>query len=401
MSKQDLRTKSSPSRKTTAESRKEYPKEFVTASFFGFSPVVHPSIEKHHVFKIKTIRDPFLSLSTTSYPFGIDLTEKISFLEKYELDRWESLPPPIMVSYKKPVPGSEYKKTSDTVIGLEIFGLQGSIAEALLIRSALSILEDEGKTGLSIALNSIGDKESISDYERMLHAYVRKNGNGMPTELKKIIKESIFMLPTTTQKEFEKWRLEAPKSMSFLTENSRRHFKEVVEYVESFGVPYEIDTKLLGSPTHGAHTIFEIRDTEGQVHASGFRYTRLSKKLGLKREVSAICTTVLCGKTDKNEQGKHIPKPKFYLVQLGFGAKAEALQVIETLRKAKIAIGHSLAKDKLQSQISTAENMKVSHILLIGQKEALERTVVVRDNETRAQESVPLDSLVTYLKRLK
>jgi histidyl-tRNA synthetase len=400
MPKNETSTAIAPQRKAQ-EGRKEYSKEFITASYFGFSPITAPAIEKHIATRVKNVRDPLLSLFPTPYPFGIDLSEKLAFLEQYEMDRWESLPPPVMVSYKRPLPGSDQKKTGDTVIGLEIFGLQGSIAEALLIRSALSLLEDEGVTELTVVLNSIGDKESIADYERMLSTYVRKNGTGMPPELKKIIKESIFALPTTTNKDFEKWRLEAPKSMSFLSENSRKHFKEVVEYVESFGIPYEIDTRLLGSPAHGAHTVFEIRDAAGKVHASGYRYSKLSRKLGFKKEVSVITATVVCGKIDKTETLRLIPKPRFYLVQLGFGAKAEALQVIETLRKAKIAVGHSLAKDKLQSQLGTAENMKVSHILLIGQKEAYDRTVVVRDNETRAQESVSLDSLVSYLKNLK
>jgi histidyl-tRNA synthetase len=388
------------SRNRQTKKREDYSKEFITASFFGFLPTQTPSIEKQTLFRSKQITDPLLSQNNTPFPFKVDLVEKIAFLEHYEIDRWDSLPSPIMVSYRRPIAGSEHRKSSDTIIGLEMFGTSGSIAEALVIRTALSILEDEGETSLTISLNSIGDKDSVSDYERMLNTYLKKNGATMPADLKKKLRDCIFYLPSSKQKEFEKWRLEAPKSMSFLSENSRRHFKEVVEYVESFGIPYEIDTTLLGSPYYGVHTVFEIKNADGEVLSCGYRYSRLSKKMGLKKDIPAITATVRCKKGPKNDATRPLPKPKFYLVQLGMGAKAEALQVIEMLRKAKIAIGHSLSKDKLQSQIGTAENMKVSHILLIGQKEALERTVVVRNNETRSQESVPLDSLVSYLKNL-
>lgn len=382
------------------ERPQEFGKEFICASYFGFSPTSAPHIEKGTILKAKQYRDPLFEIRPPQFPFGFDIAEKIAFLEKYEHDRWDSLPHPITLSYKRPVPGSEMKKTQESILGLEIFGIGGSIGEALLIRTALSLLYDAGFEDLMIVQNSLGDKESLSDYEKMLNSYIRKNNTNMPPDLKKEIKESVFALPTITQEAHQKWKHETPKSMSFLSEPSRKHFKEVVEYIESFDIPYSIDPSLIASPQSCVHTVFEIRDKDGITRASGYRYTKLAKKIGFKKELHAMTATINLGKKDKEAISKPIPKPKFYLVQLGMGAKAEALQVIEILRKAKIPVGHALAKDKLQSQIGTAENMKVSHILLIGQKEAYEKTVVVRDNETRAQESVPLKDLVTYLKAL-
>ena len=70
-------------------------------------------------------------------------------------------------------------------------------------------------------------------------------------------------------------------------------------------------------------------------------------------------------------------------------------------RKAKIAVIHSLTKDKMQSQMGSAENARVPYILLVGQKEAIENSVVVRDTNTRVQETVFLKDLPEYLKKLK
>ena len=93
-------------------------------------------------------------------------------------------------------------------------------------------------------------------------------------------------------------------------------------------------------------------------------------------------------------------KSKFYFIQLGHDAKLKSLQILETLRQAKIPVYQSLSKDKLLGQIASAEKMQIKYVLIMGQKEALENTVVVRNMDTRSQDTVPLNELVAYLKKL-
>ncbi len=89
------------------------------------------------------------------------------------------------------------------------------------------------------------------------------------------------------------------------------------------------------------------------------------------------------------------------MVQLGNTAKLKALNVVEMLRKHKIPIYHSITKDKITGQLSGAEYMKATHVLIMGQKEAVENSMVVRDIITRKQETVSLADLPKYLKELK
>ncbi len=385
---------------------KEFDTHLLTAAYFGFTPIKSPEITKEDIAKQKTIKDPLADhpRSKLEWPFNHDVIEKAAILRTYVDWKWESLPPPILVAFKKPLSGSDHKKNPhDTILGLEILGLTNSSAEAILIRTALSILEDEGCKNLSIYLNSLGDKESISDFERIIGTYVRKNVNNMTADLRKAIKKDIFEIVRSPDMKGDKIPGETPKSMSFLSEDSRLHFKEVVEYIESFDIPFSITPTLIGSPTFCSHTLFEIRggDDGKTLLANGYRYSRLAKKIGFKREIPAIGATIAFKKKDKCAMVKGTPRIKFYLVQLGFGAKMKTLKALEILRQAKIFVAHSLAKDKLQSQLTSAENMKTPYMLLIGQKEASEECVVVRDADTRVQESVPLCDLVEYLKKLK
>ena len=78
--------------------------------------------------------------------------------------------------------------------------------------------------------------------------------------------------------------------------------------------------------------------------------------------------------------------------------KLRCFEIIEILRKAKIPIAQSLTKDSLSAQLGTAEKLGVAYALILGQKEALEGTVIVRNMDTRSQDTIKMDKLADYLK---
>lgn len=82
-------------------------------------------------------------------------------------------------------------------------------------------------------------------------------------------------------------------------------------------------------------------------------------------------------------------------------AKLKSLTLIEMLRKAGVFVVQSLSKDKLSAQLAQAEKMGIPYILMMGQREASENSVVVRNLDTMSQETVKIDELVKYLKKLK
>ena len=138
-----------------------------------------------------------------------------------------------------------------------------------------------------------------------------------------------------------------------------------------------------------------------EIIASGGRYDGLAKKIGLKKDIPAIglkisSKNLLIGAPIHSK----IKVPRFFFLQLGFEAKLKGLNVIEILRKSKILVCKSLSRDMLGGQIALAEKMKLPSSLIMGKKESMENTIMVRDMNTRAQETVPIGNLAAYLKRL-
>jgi histidyl-tRNA synthetase len=103
----------------------------------------------------------------------------------------------------------------------------------------------------------------------------------------------------------------------------------------------------------------------------------------------------------KNLAPRIMKKPKVYFIQVGFEAKLKSLNVIEILRKAHVPVAQSLSKDSLGAQLAVAEKSGAPYVIIFGQKEAVEQSVIVRNMETRSQDTVPLSELSTYIKQLK
>ncbi len=202
----------------------------------------------------------------------------------------------------------------------------------------------------------------------------------------------------------------APKSMDFLSESSRTHFQEVLEYLEALGISYHINNHLIGNKKYCTETIFSIinanhdkNDSQPKTLAVGVRYDGLSKKIGLKKEIQGVGISILIKnkKPELRKEIKKVKKPFASFVQLGFESKLLSLQIIEELRSVKIPLYLSLARDRLGAQVSVIEKHQIPYALIMGKKEAVEKTVIVRNNETHAQEIIAIDDLPKYMKKLE
>jgi len=98
----------------------------------------------------------------------------------------------------------------------------------------------------------------------------------------------------------------------------------------------------------------------------------------------------------------HKTKLKIFLIHVGEVTKKKGLALIEEFRRENLAVVEALGKDSLSAQLERASSMKSPIALILGQKEAYEESIILRDMETGVQESVPLSKVVEEVrKRLK
>jgi histidyl-tRNA synthetase len=369
---------------------KTYLAPVTIAKFYGFCPTVSPSIIK-------------LDLEgTKGYDEAVCPHEFAAIIRNYTETRQNILPQPILEWMDRPFPGSGERKRPMRLEGsLLSIGSTKPICECLSIEAALSLLASLGYKDLEVRLNSIGDKDSAQDFEKKTLNYLKKSMATFPPDLRNELKKDHFALIKSQKEEWLPFRGCSPKPLDFLTEVSRLHFKEILEFLEIRNIPYSINDSLIVDPKFASEAVIAIVTKDGEEVARGIRVNRLAKKLGHKKEVPLfkLDISVKLKKAVKEVKDKS-EKPRFYLIQFGPEAKLKSFLVLHELYRAQVPLIHSIVKDKLGSQIGVAESSGIPYIILLGQKEALENSVVLRNAFTRAQEIVPISQLADKVKSL-
>lgn len=360
------------------------------AKFFGFKPTNSPSITREDISNTKNFDERF-------FP-----EERAAILRSYLDEKWAAAPQPIRFYMDRPFSGSQIKKKSATLEGsLVTLNSFKSANECLSIQACLAILNAVGYKDLEVELNSIGDKESVSEFQKKLTLFIKKSISEFPADLRQAVKKDPFVLFRESKPEWQKSLTECPKSIDFLSETSRLHFKEVLEFLEIMSIPYNFNTNLIGDTQTGSETVFNILTEDKKVLASGFRFNRMAKKIGQKKELGCTILNINAKlkKPLKKLKSKN-QKPELCLVQFGTEARLQSFLVLRELFRAKTPIIHMVDKDRLGDQMVVADRSGATHIILIGQKEAFDNSVVIRNTTTRAQEVVLISDLAQKIKSL-
>ena len=392
-------------------SREHLDKIGEVAMYYGFEPAKSPAISKQDMDAAKDILEHDYVDDETEKHVRLPLhaEEKIALIRSYQEQNMHMLPQPVLLYFKDPCRGSK-KSSYPRYADLEILGTSGPIAEATLIQTARAMLAEEGYKETMVEINSIGDHDSMARFSRELTAYYRKNMNEMSVECRQLFKKDPFELLAARDASCKELNAKAPKSMDFLTETSRMHLEEVLEYLETLHIPYVISNSLIGNRKYCTETIFTVIDTDPAAKASsqhvlavGVRYNSLSKRLSMKRDVQGVGISILVkgGKNGLRKDIAKVKRPIASFVQLGLESKLLSLDVIERLRQAKIPLYLSLAKDRLGAQVSSVERFHTPYVIVMGKKEAVERTAIVRRNDTHSQDIVSIEDLPKYMKKVE
>ncbi len=392
------------------------------AIYYGFKPIEMPIMEHEDIF-------------TTTVGAGTDIVDKEMYslrtkggdhlalrpegtagvVRAYIEHGMQSLPQPVMLYYYGPFfrhdnpQKGRYRQFYQ--FGLEILGTEKSIADALMIKTFTCIVEEAGAKNLVVDVNSIGDKECRPKYIRELTNYYKKHINTICNNCKQRLKTNPMRLLDCKDAKCQVIKDNAPESISYLCPPCKHHFKEVLEYLEEMNINYRLNKNLVRGLGYYTRTVFEVAEetTDGTTPLAlggGGRYDYLARFLGGKKDIPAAGCAMGVDRIVESDwycklSPRIIKKPKMAFIQLGFEAKLKSINVIEILRKAKIPIWQSLSKDSLSMQLAAVEEKNIQYVIIFGQKEAIEKSVIVRDMSTRSQDTVPLSKLLEYLKELK
>ena len=282
--------------------------------------------------------------------------------------------------------------------GLEEYGTQSPAADAELICAAQSVLDRLGLDQIHLELNSIGCPECRAKYNQALREYFGQFKDRLcDTCLSRLEKNPMRLLDCKSPQDRELAK-DAPKITDYLCEECENHFSEVKRYLDSAGVEYTVNPKIVRGLDYYTKTVFEfVTDcigAQGTVCGGG-RYDGLIEELGGKHMPSlgfAMGLERLLMVMDA--QGIAIPdddKCALYIATMGDDAKVKAFELLMRVRECGLIAETDVVGRGLRAQMKYADKIGAKYSLVLGDNELNENKAKVKNMETGEQTELALD----------
>ncbi len=309
-----------------------------------------------------------------------------------------------MFRYERPQAG-RYRQFFQ--MGFESFGSPDPVVDAEMIILG-NVLYNELGLPVVAHVNSLGTPENRTQYKVELVAHYRKHKNETCEDCKRRILKNPLRVLDCKEEGCQPIKESAPQILDFLDEASKEHFMKVLEYLDEMSVPYVLTPHLVRGLDYYAHTVFEFYladQEEGRRQTAlggGGRYDGLCELLG-GRPTPACgfapgVDRIMSAMKEKGLSGI-VRQPQVFLAPLGDAARKKAFPLFERMRKAGIDATQSFGKSALKAQLEAADKAKVRYTLILGQKEVLDGTIIIRDMESGAQETVDNSKVVAILQK--
>jgi histidyl-tRNA synthetase len=321
-----------------------------------------------------------------------------------------NLPQPLKLNYWGPVfryerpQAGRYRQFHQ--LGAEIIGDINAVLDAQLIQFFAVLLKELGITAYTVEVNSLGCKICRQQYRHALVNYFKPDHRKLCPDCKRRIKESPLRVFECDKEKCMEIAEKAPQTVDHLCPECHNHFKEVLEYLDEIEVPYHLNSKLVRGLDYYSKTVFEFwpEDQPGFALGGGGRYDNLVEMLGDKSAPAvgfAAGIERLAGELKKINApiAKDPNAPTVFLAQLGELGRKKSLKLFEQLRKAGIRVYESFGRNSIKSQLKVANREDAPFSLILGQKEALDGTVILRDMSAGTQETIPMNKLIGELNK--
>ena len=291
-------------------------------------------------------------------------------------------------------------------INAEIFGDHGARSDAEIIIMAMFLLETLGLSGLGLHINSLGCHKCRIKFKKELKDYLFQEIHALCPDCQRRTETNplrVFDCKVETCKVVVSG---APSILDYICEDCQGHFKAVQGYLESSGVSFILNHKLVRGLDYYTRTTFEIQtDRLGAQNAvtGGGRYDGLVKLLGgpdhpgtgFAMGIERLITLL----DDGSEQG--VRTPDLFIAALGEKAEKKAFNWVNDLRRTGIWVEMEYSPKGLKAQMKRAGRLGARKVLIVGADELASGKGILRDMVKKVQEEVDLETIVNKLKRIR
>jgi len=388
------------------------------ASYYSFDKIEVPILERTTLYEASTGRDSDIVVKEL-YTFIDKSNDKVSLrpeatpgIVRAYIDR--GITDPMQVKkffWTGPVFRCENRQSKKlrqhSQLNFDVFGEDSPVVDAQLILIGYNFFS-ELQVSTEVQINSIGCPDCRDEYIKKLITFYKERGkrSKLCNSCKKNFTKNPFLLLDCKEASCEIVREDAPQVIDYLCDSCKNHFIVVLEYLDEMNVPYNLSSFLVRGLDYYTGTVFEFvplrKEAEGEEDntnkkklvalGGGGRYNSLIEKMG-GISVPACGMGIGVERVIQKIKENNIPinrneRDIIFVGQIGEDARKKAIMIFEEMRRAGYKVRQQFTESSLQTQLEEARALKARYALILGQKELLDGTIILRDMESGTQEVI-------------
>ena len=291
-------------------------------------------------------------------------------------------------------------------VDVEAVGWSGPDVDAELIALSARLWQRLGIGGLTLQINSLGTSDSRRVYRARLVEYFEKHASRLDADSQRRMGGNPLRILDSKNPEMQELIRGAPLLTEHLDAESQEHFTALRAMLDSIGVAYEVNPRLVRGLDYYNRTVFEwITASSGAQNAvcSGGRYDGLIAQLGGEATPAvgfAMGVERLVALLTASGSAPRAMPADVYVVVNGVRAAAEALRIVERLRseRPRLRVDLNLGGGNFKAQFRRADKSGAALALIVGDDELARGVLAVKPlREERGQSECPIDSLAAGL----
>jgi histidyl-tRNA synthetase len=291
-------------------------------------------------------------------------------------------------------------------IGAEVFGAEGPDIDVELIAMAERLWRRLGLRGLRLEINSLGNSDERAAYREKLVRFLDQRRAELDEATRERAERNPLRVLDSKDEQVQAHLEGAPELGEFLGAESRAHFDGLRGLLDTLGVAYAINPRLVRGLDYYSHSVFEWISSElgaqGTVCAGG-RYDSLVELQGGKPWPGIGFAMGEERLVDLIRQGGDAEAlaPHAYLVMGGEAAKVQGMQLAESLRDDVngLRLVCNPGEGSFKSQFTRADRSGALLALVLGEEELQAQRVTIKPlREDKPQQQVELSKLAEHLR---
>ena len=314
---------------------------------------------------------------------------------------WYNCP---MFRYEKPQKG---RNRQFSQVGVEVFGFEGPDVDAELLLMTNKMWQQLGIKNVRLELNTLGTAECRAAYRDVLIGYFEQHHDVLDEEAKKRLHSNPLRILDSKNPAMKAVIANAPLIKDYLSKESQAHFKGLCDILDTCGLEYQINPKLVRGLDYYTHNVFEwITDdlgAQGTICAGG-RYDKLVETQGGKPTPAtgfAMGVDRLVELILDHDLWQPDAQTEVYLIRDKSIPDQAAIQLAETIRDVipDLKMMVNMGQSSFKSQFKKADKSGAKFAIILGEEEFEQQVFSVKALHDRAfgQRQMSLAELTAFL----